>query len=275
ESATRTTGDGYSCFGIHLNDLPEAIAYAADHGLTFRQVHNHIGSGSDPEIWRQSIDVLLGITERYCPYAETVSFGGGFKVARMPNETPADLATLGNYAKARIEDFYNRTGRKLKTEIEPGTYIVANAGYAVTRVIDKKSTDDFNFIIVDGGMEINARPIMYGSRHPFYIVAGNQVKSSEFGDTPEGYEAIIAGKCCESSDMQTLTDDGYGYPVKMAEPEVGDLCVIGGVGAYGSSMTPFNYNSHTQVPEVLLTAGGALQLIRRRQTLEQVLENEI
>jgi diaminopimelate decarboxylase len=75
--------------------------------------------------------------------------------------------------------------------------------------------------------------------------------------------------------MQTLTTDGYGYPVKMSEPEIGDLCIIGGTGAYCSSMTPFNYNSHTQIPEVLFTTGGDLRLIRRRQTLEQMLENEI
>jgi len=275
ESATRTTGDSYSCFGIHLNDLPEAIEYAAAQGITFRKVHCHIGSGSDPDVWIQSVDVMLDIIAQHFPGAETVSFGGGFKVARMPDETPADLASLSNYAKERIEDFCNRTGRKLKVEIEPGTYIVANSGYAVTRVIDKKSTGDFNFIITDGGMEINARPIMYGSRHPFYIMTEDRLKSSEFGDNPGEYDAIIAGKCCESSDMQTLTDKGYGYPVKMAEPDIGDLCVIGGVGAYCSAMTPFNYNSHTQIPEVLFTAGGDLRLIRRRQTLEQILENEI
>ncbi|MCL2408499.1 MAG: diaminopimelate decarboxylase [Oscillospiraceae bacterium] len=275
ESATRTTGDSYSCFGIHLSDLPEAAEYTSSQGIEFRKVHCHIGSGSNPNVWIQSIDVMLDIIARHFPRAECVSFGGGFKVARMPDEKPADLRLLGDYAKERIENFYQTTGRKLKVEIEPGTYIVANAGYAVARVIDKKSTGDFNFIITDGGMEINARPIMYGSRHPFYIMAGDTLKSSEFGDDPGEYEAIIAGKCCESSDMQTLTDDGYGYPVKMKEPDIGDLCVIGGVGAYCSAMTPFNYNSHTQIPEALFTAGGELRLIRRRQTLEQIVENEM
>jgi diaminopimelate decarboxylase len=61
----------------------------------------------------------------------------------------------------------------------------------------------------------------------------------------------------------------------MAEPSVGDFAIIGGVGAYCSSMAPFNYNSHTQIPEVLLTSDGHIQLIRKRQTLEQMLANEI
>jgi diaminopimelate decarboxylase len=161
-------------------------------------------------------------------------------------------------------------------EIEPGTYIVANSGFAVARVIDKKSTTRSDFIIIDGGMEINSRPLLYGSRHPVYIISNGraQVMSSEF-DVPAGsYKAVVAGKCCESGDCQTLHPDGRSIPRAMAEPEIGDIAVIGGVGAYCSSMAPFNYNSHTQIPEVLFTTDGDLKLIRKRQTLEQMLENE-
>ena len=61
----------------------------------------------------------------------------------------------------------------------------------------------------------------------------------------------------------------------MKEPNIGDIAAIGGVGAYCSSMSPFNYNSHTQIPEALYTKDGELRLIRKRQTLEQMLENEI
>jgi diaminopimelate decarboxylase len=61
----------------------------------------------------------------------------------------------------------------------------------------------------------------------------------------------------------------------MAEPEIGDLAIIGGIGAYCSSMAPFNYNSHTQIPEVLLSSDGCLRLIRKRQTLDQMLANEM
>jgi diaminopimelate decarboxylase len=61
----------------------------------------------------------------------------------------------------------------------------------------------------------------------------------------------------------------------MVEPQIGDFVIIGGVGAYCSSMSPYNYNSHPQAPEVLLTAKGKLVEIRKRQTLEQMLENEI
>ncbi|MDR0490551.1 MAG: hypothetical protein LBH28_04825, partial [Oscillospiraceae bacterium] len=271
ESATRNTGDDYACFGIHLSDVKEALSYASEKGFKFKHIHEHIGSGGDSLIWKHNIDLELEIIEKYFPDAESVGFGGGLKEARMPDEHAADTGILGSYAKSRIEDFYNKTGRKLRMEIEPGTYIIANSGYAVTRIIDKKSTSRANFIITDGGMEINSRPLLYGSRHPVYIVAqdGALVKSSEFNGIPGTYEAVVAGICCESGDCQTLNPDGHSAPRGMSEPEIGDIAVIGGTGAYCSSMAPFNYNSHTQIPEVLLSGDGELNLIRKRQTLEQ------
>ena len=277
ESATRNTGDDYSCFGIHLSDLAEAHKYAAEKGIVFKHIHVHIGSGADTKMWRQNIDLLLGIIEEHFPDADTVCFGGGLKEARMPGEYAADVPLLGSYAKMQIEDFYSRTGRKLKMEIEPGTYIVANSGYAVTRLMDKKKTARSNFIITDGGMEINSRPLLYGSKHPIYIIAGDgtRVISSEFDEAKHDYEAVVAGKCCESGDCQTLDMDGHAVARAMVEPKIDDIVVIGGVGAYCSSMSPYNYNSHPQIPEVLFTKGGELRLIRKRQTLEQILENEL
>ena len=280
ESATRNTGDDYSCFGVHLSDIEEANAYAKTNGLKFKHIHVHIGSGADSMTWQQNIDLELDIIDKHFPDADSVGFGGGLKEARMPDEAHADIASLGEYAKKHVEGFFDRTGRKLSMEIEPGTFIVANAGYAITRVIDKKHTGRSNFIIIDGGMEINSRPLLYGSRHPIYIVSedGDEVKSSEFytADENDGsYGAVVAGKCCESGDCQTLDAEGHSIVRTMAEPEIEDITVIGGVGAYCSSMAPFNYNSHTQIPEVLVTEGNHLKLIRKRQTLEHMLENEI
>ncbi|MDR1589129.1 MAG: diaminopimelate decarboxylase [Oscillospiraceae bacterium] len=278
ETASRNTGDHYSCFGVHLSDIDEALEYAGGMGLKFTQVHTHIGSGGDPELWRGNIDRLLGIVGTYFPDAVSVSFGGGLKEARMPGETAADIESLGGYAAERISEFYARTGRKLKMEIEPGTYIVANAGYALTRVIDKKSTGagGFKFVVVNGGMEINARPQLYGSHHPFYVVSrAGELLSSEFDGDEKTYDAIVAGRCCESGDTQNIDADGAITPRAMAEPEIGDLVIIGGVGAYCSSMAPFNYNSYPQAPEILVRENGHPQLIRKRQELEQIVVNEL
>ncbi len=164
-------------------------------------------------------------------------------------------------------------------EVEPGTYIMANAGYLITTIIDQKQTgpDGFHFLVLDGGMEVNVRPLLYGSRHPFYLVSKKgQLISSEF-DTEIGEqkdEFIIVGRCCESGDSQTLDSRHHITPRLMTAPAIGDYFIIGGTGAYCASMTPFNYNSHAQAPELLLRQNGSIHLIRKKQTLEQITQNE-
>ncbi|NIA32051.1 MAG: diaminopimelate decarboxylase [Actinobacteria bacterium] len=281
ESATRNTGHDYSSFGVHLTDIDQALDFARKKGLVFDQIHVHIGSGGDPAEWRENIDRELGFVEKYFPDVKTINFGGGFKEARMPDEDAADLQHLGAYAKRKLIEFYERTNRKLMMEVEPGTFIMANAGYLITRVLDKKHTgaNGFHFILLNGGMETNSRPLLYGSRHPFYVISKEgQLRSSEFDlsalDT-EKDRRVIVGKCCESGDSQCLDETGNVTPRLLAEPQLDDFIVIGGTGAYCSSMTPFNYNSALQIAEVLLRENNAFLLIRKRQTLEQLVENEL
>jgi len=281
ESQTRNTGDKYSCFGIHLSDIEEVLRYAKHIGIKFNQIHVHIGSGGDPEKWKENVDREIGFVEKYFPDVRTVNFGGGFKVARMPGEKSADIKELGEYAKKRIEEFYERTDRKLSIEVEPGTYIMANSGFIITTAIDRKKTgeDGFEFMVLNGGMEINSRPLYYGSKHPFYVISkGGNLLSSEFelsGFDKEKDSRILVGRCCESGDSQSLDETGHIVPRVMALPKLMDYVVIGGCGAYCSSMTPFNYNSHTQAPEVLLRKDKSLHLIRKPQSLRQVVQNEI
>jgi diaminopimelate decarboxylase len=281
ESATRNTGDDYSCFGVHRSDIEKAMAFTRDKGLVINQVHVHAGSGGDPKIWRENIDRELDFVERFFPDAGTVNFGGGFKEARMPDEKTADLQDLGSHAREMIEMFYRKTGRKLVMTVEPGTFLMANAGFLVTTVIDKKQTGShgFKFLIVNGGMETNARPLFYGSRHPFYLISSNGTLLSTEYDlsrlNDESDRRVIVGKCCESGDSQCLDTLGSITPRVMADARVGDYVIIGGTGAYCSAMSPHNYNSYNQAAEVLLRTTGELQVIRKQQTMEQMVENEI
>jgi len=281
ESVTRNTGDKYSCFGVHLSDIDQALQYAFAKGLKFDIVHTHIGSGGNQIEWRNNIDRELGFVEKYFPDATVVNFGGGFKEARMPDETASDIYDLGLYAKHRLEEFYKKTGRKLIMEVEPGTYIVANAGYLVSKVLDIKKTgpEGFEFLVLDGGMESNARPLLYGSRHPFYVVSKQgQLLSSEFdlsGFDKEKDLRVVVGRCCESGDSQCLDEKGNIIPRVMANPEIGDFVIIGGTGAYCSTMSPYNYNSYVQTSEILLRVNGDMQIIRKPQTLQQMVINEL
>jgi diaminopimelate decarboxylase len=279
ESSTRNTGDKYSCFGVHLSIINEVLALAQSRNIVFNRVHVHIGSGGEPEIWKENIDRELGFTEQYFPDATIINFGGGLREARMPDENRADIRVLGLYAQKRIKEFYTKTGRKLHMEIEPGTYVIALAGFLVTRVRDKKDTgtDGFRFLVLDGGMETNCRPLLYGSRHPFFVVSKDgRLLSGENQQTGGRLPAfVIVGRCCESGDALTLDEQHHIVERPLPEPEMDDFLVTGGCGAYCSSMTPFNYNSHTQIPEVLLRTNGDLVTIRRAQTLEQLTQNEL
>jgi diaminopimelate decarboxylase len=278
ESVTRNTGDKYSSFGVHQAELEKATALARQAGVVIGTVHVHIGSGGDPAAWAENVDRMLGMVERWFPDAKALNLGGGFKEARMPDEQAADVRALGEHARQRFEAFAARTGRRLHLVVEPGTYIVANAGYLVTRVIDRKwsGPDGLDFVVADGGMEANTRPLLYGSRHPFYVIARDgALRSSEWDlRGPDLAPRAVVGRCCESGDAQSLDDHGHIVPRRMAAPEAGDLLVVGGAGAYCASMSPFNYNSHLQAPEVLRGADGALRVVRRQQTLEQLVANE-
>jgi diaminopimelate decarboxylase len=281
ESVTRNTGDKYSCFGIHLSDLERATAFADEKRVVFDEVHMHIGSGGDPELWRANIDRELNCVEQHLPEVKIVNLGGGFKEARMPDEKPADIQDLGLCARRKFQEFYERTGRKLIMAIEPGSFIVANAGFLVTSVLDKKSTgeDGFHFLIADAGMEANTRPLLYGSRHPFYVVSKTgKLMSSEFDLSdlyPETDYRVVVGRCCESGDSQSLDSQGHIIPRLMANPDVDDILVIGGAGAYVSAMCLANYNSYVQPAEILLRTNGDLCVIRKEQMLTQIVENEL
>ena len=281
ESVTRNTGDKYSSFGIHLAQLPGVKQLLSTSKVRIEHVHAHIGSGGDPEVWRDNIDRMLQLTEQHFPDARVINLGGGFKEARMPDEAAADIEALGQYAKQRFLAFRERTGRSLEVAIEPGTFIVANAGYLVASVLDIKSSgpDGFEFIVLDAGMEANTRPLLYGSRHPFYVIdSQGQLLSSEFDLSRAKYPlnpCVVVGRCCESGDSQTLDDQGHVMPRRLALPRVGDFVVIGGAGAYGSGMCLGNYNSYLLAPEVMLTSSGQWALIRRQQTFEQMIANEI
>lgn len=279
ESVTRNTGDKYSSFGIHLSNIEEALAIIEENNIQIKRIHVHIGSGGDPQAWKDNIHRELSIIEKFFPEVKIANFGGGFKVARMNDEESADIKSLGEEMKNAIEAYAKKTGKKLHAEVEPGTFIMANAGSLVTRVMDIKQTgkDGFTFALLDGGMEVLTRPLLYGSQHPFAILSpeGNLRFSNTHQNEKASFkEIVLVGPCCESGDSFTLNEDHSISPRKMLEPEIGELIIVGGTGAYASSMSPFNYNSHQQIAEILVS-NGKTRLIRKRQTIEQIVENEV
>src|SRR5699024_6891572 len=153
------------------------------------------------------------------------------------------------------------------------TFLVANAGAIVSTVQDIVDTGSagHTFLKLDTGMTEILRPSLYGAQHPLIVVPANENK------TRETATSLVVGHCCESGDILTPAPDQPEVlqPRPLTKAEHGDLLVIEGTGAYCSSMPAKNYNSFPEAPEILRRADGTFGLIRKRQTLDQMLANEI
>ena len=264
-------GGPSSSFGIWHESLDQVFDTASQYGLRLTRMHTHIGSGSDPEVWVHCAKLSLAIAARM-PEVMTLSLGGGYKVARMADEKTADLLDIGGRIAPEFERFAREHGRKLHLEVEPGTYLTANAGAIVCTVTDVVETgaNGYQFIKTDSGMTETLRPAMYGALHPIVLVPAM--------NEPRGRaEYVVSGHCCESGDILTPErGNPEGLLVRtLTEARAGDAVVIEGSGAYCAGQCAKNYNSFPEAAEVFLGKSGMMRLIRRRQTLDQVIQNEV
>mmetsp|Transcript_29230 Transcript_29230/g.62159 ORF Transcript_29230/g.62159 Transcript_29230/m.62159 type:complete len:481 (-) Transcript_29230:79-1521(-) len=269
-------GGPASSFGIWHETVTDGTvpAIVEKYGLEPERIHTHIGSGSDPAIWQSVAKTSLS----FCAIWDTVTalnLGGGYKVGRNPGEETTDLSTIGVPVADAFREFAKEHGRELKLEIEPGTYLVANAGALVTKIQDKVSTGDEGhiFLKMDAGMTDVLRPSLYGAIHPITILPASG-KSADVGTSTES--VVVVGHCCESGDLMTPKP---GEPEALEEralrtAEIGDIAVMDGCGAYCSGMSTKNYNSFPEAPEVLVDTEGKVHLIRERQSLKKIYENE-
>jgi len=263
-------GGPASSFGIWHESKSNEKTLTEKYGLNVFRIHTHIGSGSDPEVWIRAVSLSLDMV-RYFEDATHLNLGGGYKVGRIAGEKTTDLQMIGNPMKHAFEAFAEATGRKIHLEVEPGTYLVANSCVLLSSVQDLASTGEggYDFIKLDSGMTENTRPSMYGSQHEIQLLSPTGEKRAE-----KSY--IVVGHCCESGDILTPApaDPEALHPRILPEARIGDLVVIGGVGAYCSSMATKNYNSFPECPEALIRLDGSVDLMRKRQSLREIVANE-
>jgi diaminopimelate decarboxylase len=262
------TGGPASSFGIWHEYLGDVKTLAERFELRITRLHSHVGSGTDPEVWKRCTRITLDLAAKL-PDVQLINLGGGFKVGRMRGEPSVDMADVGGHVHAELLAFRDRDGRALHLEIEPGTYLVANAGVVVATCVDVVDTgrDGYLFAKLDAGMPEVTRPSLYGAQHPIDVLATGRAQA----------DVVFVGPCCESGDILTPApgDPEALAPRRVPRPQIGDLVLVGGAGAYCAAMSTVNYNSYPQAPEIMREPDGALRLLRRRQRLEQVWENEV
>ena len=265
-----SVGGPSSSFGIWHEHAGQARIIAKQYGLRITGVHSHIGCGADPEVWHQAANRTLDLLGQFST-ATRLNLGGGFKVAHYPGETATNLQAVGDSLSHMLQDFARRTNRRLHLEIEPGTFLVANAGALLTRIIDITSTgtSGYRFAKLNTGLNDFMRPALHGSQHPIIPL------TTETAAVQLDY--VVVGHTCESTDLLTPlpSDSETPLPRRLPQLQIDDLVAIEGTGAYGSAMRQIGYNSFATPNEVMVTPEGDHQLINRRRTYADFMASEI
>jgi diaminopimelate decarboxylase len=264
-SQKTNTGGESSKHGIWIGDLEKCLETAKRNNCVVTGLHMHIGSGTDLAHLGEVCSTFKECALKIGSSLKMISAGGGLPIPYRESDQEIDLDGYKNLwwdVKSELESEF---GHELRLETEPGRYLTAEAGYLISEVRAIKSQGSQNYVLVDAGFTDLARPIMYGSYHPIRVcpkeITGNTI------------EAAIAGPLCESGDVFTQKEGGFVESRTIAEVKVGDYLVLENAGSYGVVMAS-NYNSRPLCPEVLLKDGNA-KLIRRRQSVEEMLSLEV
>lgn len=251
-----STGHIDSKFGISIYQLRHVVRVVKSNNMHINGLHMHTGSDIlDAGVFLQGAEILFDAAKDF-PDLAFIDFGSGFKVAYKPNDVTTDIEELGQLLGSRFLEFCKEYGRDLELWFEPGKFLVSEAGYFLVKSNVIKQTTATVFVGVDSGLNHLIRPMLYDSYHEI-------VNTSN----PDGKQRIytIVGNICET--------DTFGWDRKLTEVHEGDILCFKNAGAYGITMAS-NYNARLKPAEVLIYQGKT-HLIRKRETLEDIITNEI
>lgn len=249
------TGHAAAKFGVPLDETAALYRWAAGRpNLLPRGIDVHIGSQIvDPAPYVAALDKVLALVEELRGEGtrlEYLDIGGGYGI-RYDDEPGMDVHQLAEEIIPRVK------ASGLRLVIEPGRSLVGEAGVLLTRVQYVKRSGPKTFVIVDGGMSELLRPSHYGGYHAIERVDAREARGVEVVD--------VVGPICESGDF--LARDR-----ELDVPEPGEVLAVRTAGAYGFAMAS-NYNGRLRPAEVLVD-GADVQLIRRRETLADLIRAE-
>ncbi|WP_242388990.1 diaminopimelate decarboxylase [Kosakonia cowanii] len=264
-SQKTNTGGENSKHGIWYSDMGAALEVMQRYGLQLAGIHMHIGSGVDYAHLEQVCGAMVQQVIDFGQDLPAISAGGGLSIPYHEGEEPVDTAHYYGLWNAAREKIAQHLGHAVKLEIEPGRFLVAESGVLISQVRSVKTMGSRHFVLIDAGFNDLMRPAMYGSYHHITALAadGRDLRDAARIDT------VVAGPLCESGDVFTQQEGGKVETRLLPAVKAGDYLVLHDTGAYGASMSS-NYNSRPLLPEVLFD-GGVARLIRRRQTIEELI----
>jgi diaminopimelate decarboxylase len=255
-NAKISTGHIDSKFGISVHQMRHVARVVKSSNIHVNGLHMHTGSDIlDAGVFLQGAEILFDIAKEF-PDLTFVDFGSGFKVAYKEGDITTDIEELGSAISQRFQEFCKEYGRELELWFEPGKFLVSESGYFLAKVNVLKQTTATVFVGIDSGLNHLIRPMLYDSYHHIVNLSN-----------PEGKQRIytVVGYICET--------DTFGWDRKINEVHEGDILCFKNAGAYGITMSS-NYNARFRPAEVLIWNGKA-QLIRARETFEDIIKNEI
>ena len=225
------TAGVHAKFGIPRFEVAELRKLVAEVGAEVIGIHAHSGSGIlDPNNWRTVAGELVQIAEQF-PAVETIDLGGGLGVPEKPGDKAIDLSTV-DATLAEIRQTYPR----YKLWLEPGRYIVSQAGVLLTRVTQTKGKGEMRYVGVGTGMNSLIRPALYGAYH--------EIVNLTRADQAPSETVTVVGPICE-------TGDRLGSDRLLPRTEEGDVILIANAGAYGYVMSS-RYNMREVAQEVVI-----------------------
>lgn len=245
-----------SKFGISIHQLPHIIRIVENTKMHINGLHMHTGSDIlDIGVFLQAAEILFDCAKNFKELS-FLDFGSGFKVPYKADDIETNIEELGVELGERFNQFCKDYGKDLTLAFEPGKFLVSESGSFLAKVNVVKQTTSTVFASIDSGFNHLIRPMFYGATHHIENISN-----------PDGKERFysVVGYICET--------DTFASNKKIAEIKEGDILCFRNAGAYCFSMSS-NYNSRFKPAEVLWHNGEA-QLIRKRETFDDILRNQI
>ena len=275
-SRKTNTGGEHSKHGIWPTDIPAALEAIARHGMRLVGLHMHIGSGVDYAHLERVCDAMVqhvGDVVALGHDVAAISAGGGLSIPYRVGDADVDTAHYFSLWDAARRRLAAQLGHAVHLEIEPGRFLVAEAGALLAEVRAVKEMGSNHFALCNAGFNDLVRPAMYGGHHAISVIARTNAEvRAELGLAHQRRPTVVAGPLCESGDVFTQDAGGVVEAREIAPAETGDLLVFHDAGAYGASMSS-NYNTRPLAAEVLVD-GDAARVIRRRQTVAELIALE-
>ena len=245
-----------SKFGISIHQIPLLLRIVENTKMNINGIHMHTGSDIlDIDVFLYASEILFE-TAKHFKNLEFIDFGSGFKVPYKTGDIETNIEELGEKLSKRFNEFCKEYGKELTLAFEPGKFLVSEAGVFLAKVNVVKQTTSTVFAQIDSGFNHLIRPMLYGSQHEIANISN-----------PKGRERFysVVGYICET--------DTFANNRRISEINEGDILCFKNAGAYCFSMAS-NYNSRYRPAEVLIYKGKP-QLIRKRETFDDILQNQV